>query len=72
MPADNGDDDGDGVPNTLDKCPDTTKGTNVSSNGCRIIQLGAINNATLLALVLLGLMSIGWRKLRQNARGIQQ
>ncbi len=30
------DDDGDGVPNHLDKCPDTPKGVKVDSNGCPI------------------------------------
>jgi outer membrane protein OmpA-like peptidoglycan-associated protein len=34
--ADPGDDDGDGVPNGQDKCPDTPKGVQVYSNGCPI------------------------------------
>ncbi len=31
-----GDDDGDGVPNALDKCPDTPKGVQVYSDGCPV------------------------------------
>ena len=34
--ADPGDDDGDGVPNAKDKCPDTPKGVQVYSDGCPI------------------------------------
>lgn len=34
--ADPGDDDGDGVPNSKDKCPDTPKGVQVYSDGCPI------------------------------------
>jgi len=34
--ADPGDDDGDGVPNGKDKCPDTPKGVQVYSDGCPI------------------------------------
>ncbi len=34
--ADPNDDDGDGVPNSRDKCPDTPKGVKVDANGCPI------------------------------------
>ncbi|MGQ0529825.1 MAG: OmpA family protein [Panacagrimonas sp.] len=34
--ADPGDDDGDGVPNNKDKCPDTPRGVQVYSDGCPI------------------------------------
>ncbi|MBF0402202.1 MAG: OmpA family protein [Magnetococcales bacterium] len=32
-----GDDDGDGVPNSRDKCPNTPKGTKVDSDGCPVV-----------------------------------
>ncbi|MCO8166403.1 OmpA family protein [Pseudomonas sp. 21LCFQ02] len=32
-----GDDDGDGVPNSRDKCPDTPRGTPVDATGCPIV-----------------------------------
>ena len=38
-----GDDDGDGVPNSRDKCPNTPRGAKVDSNGCEIIESITIN-----------------------------
>jgi OOP family OmpA-OmpF porin len=38
-----GDDDGDGVPNSRDKCPNTPPGVRVDSNGCEIIESITIN-----------------------------
>ena len=37
-PPVDGDDDGDGVPNSRDKCPNTRPGAKVDSNGCEIIE----------------------------------
>ena len=37
-PVVDGDDDGDGVPNSRDKCPNTRPGAKVDSNGCEIIE----------------------------------
>jgi OOP family OmpA-OmpF porin len=44
-----GDDDGDGVPNSLDRCPNTPKGDMVDAYGCTIkdeIKLEGVNFAT--------------------------
>lgn len=38
-----GDDDGDGVPNSRDKCPGTRAGAKVDANGCEIIESITIN-----------------------------
>jgi outer membrane protein OmpA-like peptidoglycan-associated protein len=38
-----GDDDGDGVPNSRDRCPGTPAGAKVDANGCEIIQSVTIN-----------------------------
>ena len=42
-PPVDGDDDGDGVPNSRDKCPNTRPGAKVDSNGCEIIESITIN-----------------------------
>jgi OOP family OmpA-OmpF porin len=42
-PVVDGDDDGDGVPNSRDKCPNTRPGAKVDSNGCEIIESITIN-----------------------------
>ncbi len=42
-PPVDGDDDGDGVPNSRDKCPNTRPGAKVDSNGCEIIDSITIN-----------------------------
>ena len=42
-PMVDGDDDGDGVPNSRDKCPNTPRGAKVDSNGCEIIESITIN-----------------------------
>ena len=42
-PMVDGDDDGDGVPNSRDKCPNTRPGAKVDSNGCEIIESITIN-----------------------------
>jgi len=38
-----GDDDNDGVPNSLDKCPNTRPGATVDSDGCEIVENLTIN-----------------------------
>ena len=38
VPPVDGDDDGDGVPNSRDKCPGTRAGAKVDANGCEIIE----------------------------------
>jgi OOP family OmpA-OmpF porin len=48
-PPVDGDDDGDGVPNSIDKCPNTPKGDKVDAFGCTItpeIKLEGVNFAT--------------------------
>lgn len=41
-----GDDDGDGVPNSRDKCPNTLRGARVDANGCVIEQTMTIRDIT--------------------------
>ena len=45
-PPVDGDDDGDGVPNSRDKCPNTRPGAKVDSNGCEIIESVMIRTTT--------------------------
>jgi len=43
QPVVDGDDDGDGVPNSRDKCPGTRKGAKVNADGCEIVASTTMN-----------------------------